>query len=121
MLFRRRKSVKHEEENLLLPLPGASRGRRRHMMSFKTAPFLLYFLKKTKKYETTSLFPKRVVSFKWELAPKRVRFKTRPWICARFAFWSLVSNFSIKSLIGHQTSIFMQLSPWFDQSNSQKL
>jgi len=78
MLFRRRKSVKHEEENLLLPLPGASRGRRRHMMSFKTAPFLLYFLKKTKKYETTSLFPKRVVSFKWELAPKRVRFKTRP-------------------------------------------
>jgi hypothetical protein len=27
----------------------------------------------------------------------------------------------MKSLIGHQTSIFMQLSPWFDQINSLKL
>jgi hypothetical protein len=38
-------------------------------------------------------------------------FKFDPW------FW--IS--SIKSLIGHQTSIFMQWSPWFDQINSQKL
>jgi hypothetical protein len=34
----------------------------------------------------------------------------------RFGRWFQI--FSIKSLIGHQTSIFMQLSPWFDQINS---
>jgi hypothetical protein len=33
-----------------------------------------------------------------------------PW------FWI----YAMKSLIGHQTSIFMQLSPWFDQINSLK-
>jgi hypothetical protein len=36
-----------------------------------------------------------------------------------FGPWSRIS--SIKSLIGHQTSIFIQLSPWSDQINSQKL
>jgi len=42
-------------------------------------------------------------------------------LCAFFHFgpWFRIS--SIKSLIGHQTSIFMQLSPWFDKINSQKL
>jgi hypothetical protein len=62
-------------------------------------------------YETTLFFLKRAFSFKWKLAPKRIRFKIRPSICAPFHFgpWFRIS--SIKSLIGHQTSIFMQLSP----------
>jgi hypothetical protein len=36
-----------------------------------------------------------------------------------FGPWSWIS--SIKSLFSHQTSIFMQLSPWFNQINSKKL
>jgi hypothetical protein len=49
------------------------------------------------------------------------RFHVSPSICALFNFgpWFWIS--SIKSLIGHQTSIFMQLSPRFDQINSKKL
>ena len=35
-----------------------------------------------------------------------------------FGPWFQIS--SIKSLIGRQTSIFMQLSPWYDQINSKK-
>jgi hypothetical protein len=34
------------EENLLLPLPRPSRGRRRHMVQFKMTLFLLYLKKK---------------------------------------------------------------------------
>jgi hypothetical protein len=62
-------------------------------------------------YETAPFFPKRAVSFKWKLAPKRVRFKIKPSTCALLHFgpWFWIS--SIKFLIGHQTSIFMQLSP----------
>jgi hypothetical protein len=72
-------------------------------------------------YGTTPFFLKRAFSFKWKLTPKRIRFKIRPSICAPFHFgpWFRIS--SIKSPIDHQTSIFMQLSPWFDQINSKKL
>jgi len=57
-----------------------------------TVSSLSLFFKKITVHETASLLPKRAVSLKWILAPKRVRFKIRPSICARFAFWSLVSD-----------------------------
>jgi hypothetical protein len=62
-------------------------------------------------YETTPFFPKRVFSFKWKLAPKHIRFKIRPSICTLFHFgpWFRIS--SIKSPIGHQTSIFYAIKP----------
>jgi hypothetical protein len=77
---------------LLLPLRRASRGRRRHGCRSKRHCFKLLFFFVTV-HETTSFFPKRAVSFKWILEPKRVRFKIKPSICVRFAFWSLVSDF----------------------------
>ena len=46
-----------------------------------------------KMHEMASFFPQRAVSFKWELVPKCVNFQANPSICARFVFWSLVSDF----------------------------
>jgi hypothetical protein len=68
-----------------------------------------------------AVLPKCTVSFKQKLAPKRVIFQINPSICTPFHFgnWFWIS--SIRSLIGHQTSIVMQLSPRFDQINSKKL
>ena len=101
------------------PVLCASRGRSRLMVPFKTAPFALslsFF--SSEMHETTPFWPKRVISFKRKLAPKWVQFQISPSICALFHYgpWFWIS--SIKSLIGHQTSICMQLSPWFDQINS---
>ena len=36
-------------------------------------------------HETTSFCPKHVVSFKWKLTPKCVRFQVSPSICAVFS------------------------------------
>jgi hypothetical protein len=47
------------EKSSSSPVLCASMGRRRHMVSFKTTPFLLFFLKKM--YETTLFFAKRTV------------------------------------------------------------
>ena len=107
----RGRGEKHGTNASSSPVLCASKGRRRHMVPFKMTLFLLLFFFSNELYETTSFFPKRVVSFKWKLAPKRVRFKIRPSICVPFhlGHWFWIS--SIKSLIGHQTSIFMQLSP----------
>jgi hypothetical protein len=73
---------------------GDDRGgrRRRHMVPFKITPFLLHFFL-FEMYETTLFFSKHIVSFMWELVPKRIRFKIKPLICALCAFWFLVSDF----------------------------
>jgi hypothetical protein len=42
--------------------------------------------------ETALFFPKHAVSFKWKLAPKRVRFQISPSFL-RFSVWSLVLDF----------------------------
>ena len=95
------------------PVLCASRGRNRLMVPFKTAPFAL---------SLSFFFPVKCM--------KRRRFDQNAsfhlnenWrqngsICALFHYgpWFWIS--SIESLIGHQTSICMQLSPWFDQINS---
>jgi hypothetical protein len=80
---------------------------------------LFFFCSET--HETAPFWPKRAVSFKRKLAPKRVQFQISPSLCVLFHYgpWFWIS--SIEFLIGHQTSIYMQLSPWFDQINSQKL
>jgi hypothetical protein len=58
--FEEKGKRKAGEGNLLLPLPRASRGRRRPIVPFKTAPFgSLFFF-----FETTPFYPKRTVSFK---------------------------------------------------------
>jgi hypothetical protein len=76
---------------------------KRHRFYFFFFPVIMH--------ETTPCCPKRVVSFKWKLKPKRVRFQISPSIYVLFQFgpWFWIS--SIKSLIGHPTLIFMQLSP----------
>jgi hypothetical protein len=97
------------------PVLCVSRGKRRLMVPFKTAPFASSFLFHfffSEMHETTLFWPKRIVSFKQKLAPKCVQFQISPSICALFFYcgpWFWIS--SIKSLIGHQTSICMQLSP----------
>jgi hypothetical protein len=61
--FRReRERRKAREKILLLPLPRASRGRRRPTVPFKTAPFGSFFFKTVD--ETTPFYPKCAVSFK---------------------------------------------------------
>jgi len=59
--FGERGKRKAGEGNLLLPLPRASRGRRRLIVLFKTAPFRSFFLTVD---ETASLYLKRAISFK---------------------------------------------------------
>jgi len=96
------------------PVLCASSGRRRLMVPFKTAPFAslpFFFFFFSEMHETASFRPKRAVSFKRKLAPKWVQFHISPSIFALFHYgpWFWIS--SIKSLIGHQTSIYMQLNP----------
>jgi len=100
----------------------ACRGRRRLTAPFKTAPFASFSLSLfLTVHETAPFCPKRAVSFKrkWRqnASISNQSFNLRAFF--DFGPWFRIS--SIKSLIGHQTSIFMQLSPWFDQINSQKL
>jgi hypothetical protein len=63
------------------------------------------------------LINKLLISSIWPL----IRLITAPLFTCLFQFgpWFRIS--SIKFLIDNQTSIFMQLSPLFDQINSQKL
>jgi hypothetical protein len=104
------------------PVLCACRGRRRLTAPFKTAPFASFSLSLfLTVHETASFCPKRAVSFKrkWRqnASISNQSFNLRAFF--DFGPWFRIS--SIKSLIGHQTSIFMQLSPWFDQINSEKL
>jgi hypothetical protein len=50
-----------------------------------------------------------------------IRLITAPLFTPFFQFGSWFLTYSIKSLIGHRTSTFMQLNLIFDQINSQKL
>ena len=57
--------------------------------------------------------------FIWSIWPLIWSISTPIFMCLfQFDHWFWIS--SIKSLIVHQTSIFMQLDPWFDQINSYK-
>ena len=65
------------KKNVILPLLHTSRGRKRHMVLFKTTPFFFFFF--LVMHETESFFPKHAILFKWKLVPKHVRFKINPW------------------------------------------
>jgi hypothetical protein len=98
-----------------------SRGRRKLMVPFKTAPFAYSSFFFEIVHETASFYPKHAVSFKrkWRQNVSNSKLGLQFARIFHFGHWSRIS--SIKSLIGYQTSICMQLSPWFDQINSQKL
>jgi hypothetical protein len=61
-------------------------------------------------HETTPFYPKRAVSFKrkWRQSVSNLKLGLQFARVFHFGPWSRI--FSIKSLIGHQTSICMQLS-----------
>jgi hypothetical protein len=62
-------------------------------------------------HETAPFYPKCVVSFKrkWRQSMSNLKLGLQFARVFHFGHWSRIS--SIKSLIGHQTSICMQLSP----------
>jgi hypothetical protein len=91
-LFERELAVEQRKKSSSSSPASRVQGKKKTWVPFKTALFQASFFFVTV-HETTSFFPKRAVLFKWILEPKRVRFKIKPSICVRFAFWSLVSDF----------------------------
>jgi hypothetical protein len=61
------------------------------MVPFKRAPFAFFFLFLFQTHETASFWPKRAVSFKRKLAPKRVIFQISP----QFMIYSIKSSIAI--------------------------
>jgi len=65
--------------------------------------------------------------YQWRFSPlicdlslikPQINFNSNPRFQRLFQFGPWFWIYLIKSSIGHYTSIFMQLSPWFDQINS---
>jgi len=109
---RERKDKKMGGKMLLLPLfsacPGEEEGlwcrSKRHCL----LPLFFFSVKRMKRrrFDQNTSFH---LNENWRL--KRVQFQISPSLCALFHYgpWFWIS--SIESLIGHQTSIYMQLSP----------
>jgi len=91
--FRRKREKKAGEKKSYSSPASCVQGKKKTYSAVQNGIVSGFFLKKWTVDETALFLPKCALSFKWKLAPKRVRFKLRPSIRALFSFWSLGSNF----------------------------